>query len=176
MHPTSSNDVYGKSVWIYGIGITCAQVGQTKCCAFRLPLSFTLSGVRGGTAEETNGFYQAISSLSCLYKHWGFWEEREVRVVAIPVDAEIARSAATEGETKPQKPIKTFLRGSLPVPYLELFTQPASSHEQVRLPIKRVIVGPHREADLRAQAVQRLLAANDDEAEVVYSQIPYIGR
>ncbi len=132
--------------------------------------------LRGGTAEETNGFYQAISSLSCLYKHWGFWEEREVRVVAIPVDAEIARSAATEGETKPQKPIKTFLRGGLPVPYLELFTQPASSHEQVRLPIKRVIVGPHREAGLRAQAIQRLLAANDYEAEVVCSQIPYIGR
>lgn len=132
--------------------------------------------VRGGTAEETQGFYEAISSLSCLYKHWGFWEEHEIRVIAIPVDTEVAQLVAAEGQTKLQKPIKTFLRGGLPVPYLELFNQPVAAHGRVRLPIKRVIVGPHREAAIRAQAVQRLLAANDYEAEVVCSQIPYIGR
>jgi hypothetical protein len=131
--------------------------------------------IRGGTAEETQGFYQAVSSLSCLYKHWGFWEEHEVRVVAVPVDAEVARLAAAEGETKPQKPLKTFLRGGLPVPYLELFTQ-LDSHARTRLPIKRVIVGPHREAVVREQAIQRLLAANGYDAEVVCSRIPYIGR
>lgn len=132
--------------------------------------------IRGGTAEETKGFYEAISSLSCLYKHWGFWEERELRVVAIPVDVEVARLAAAEGETKSQKPIKTFVRGGLPVPYLELFSQAGASRNRVRLPIRRVIVGPHREAAVRVQAVQRLLAANDYEAEVLCSQIPYIGR
>jgi len=132
--------------------------------------------IRGGTAEETEGFYAAISSLSCRYKHWGFWKEQEVRVVAIPVDAEVARLAAEGGEDKPQKSIKTFLRGGLPVPYLELFGSPGSTETRSRLPIKRVIVGPHREADLRAKAVQRLLETNGYDAEVVCSKIPYIGR
>lgn len=132
--------------------------------------------IRGGTAEETEGFYQAISSLSCLYKHWGFWEEHEVRVVTIPVDAEIARLSAAAGETRPQKPFKTFLRAGVPVPYLELFTSPHSGAMPPRLPIKRVIVGPHSQKALREQAVQRLLAAHGYDVEVVCSQIPYIGR
>lgn len=131
--------------------------------------------IRCGTAEETEGFYQALSSLSCLYKHWGFCEEREVRVVAIPVEAEVARLAAADGEAKPEKPIKTLVRGGLPVPYVELFAG-ISSDVPLRLPIKRVIVGPHKDANLRAQAVQRLLAANNYEAEVTCSKIPYLGR
>jgi hypothetical protein len=132
--------------------------------------------LRGGTAEETEGFYQAVSSLSCLYKHRGFREEHEVRVVAIPVDSEIGQMAMAEGEVRLKKPIRTFLRGGLVVPYLELFSQPTAAHRRSRLPIKRVIVGPHREAPVRAQAVRRLLAANDYVAEVVVSEIPYIGR
>ena len=132
--------------------------------------------IRGGTAQETKGFYDAISSLSCRYKHWGFWEEQEVRVVAIPANADVARLATERGEAKPQKSIKTFLRGGLPVPYLELFGSPGSSETRTRLPIKKVIIGPHREAALRAQAVQRLLAANGYDTEVVCSKIPYIGR
>lgn len=130
--------------------------------------------IRGGTAGETEGFYQAISSLSCLYKHWGFWEEHEVRVVAIPVDGEVAVLEQAEGEAKPQRQPKTFLRAGIPVPYLELFTH--LSDTQSRLPIKRVIVGPHREKTLRAEAVRRLLAANNYDVEVVCSEIPYIGR
>jgi hypothetical protein len=132
--------------------------------------------IRGGTADETDGFYQAITNLSCLYKHWGFWEEHEVRVVAIPVDSEVASLAEAQGETRPQKPIKVFLRGGIPIPYLELFVPRDVPKVPTRLPIKRVIVGPHSEQALRAQAVQRLLAANGYDAEVVCSQIPYIGR
>jgi len=133
--------------------------------------------LEGGKAEEAEGFYEAISSLSCLYKHWGFREEHEVRVVAIPVDAEVARLSAAEGETKQQKPIKTFIRAGVPIPYIELFMPPDSKTSPARLPIKRVIIGPHNQNGLRAQAVQRLLAANGyNDVEVVRSQIPYIGR
>lgn len=131
--------------------------------------------IRGGKAEEAAGFYQAVSGLSCLYKHWGFWEEREVRVVAIPVDTEVAQLSAADGEVKPKKTVKTFLRGGLPVPFIELFAG-ISSETRHRLPIKRVIVGPHRDIDLRAQAVQRLLATNNYKAEVIRSKIPYLGR
>jgi hypothetical protein len=131
--------------------------------------------IRGGTTEDTDGFYQAISSLSCLYKHWGFWEEHEVRVVAIPVDAEVGRLAAAEGEIRREKEVKSFVRAGIPVPYLELF-KPLDSAAPTRLPIKRVIVGPHPQKTVRMQGIKSLLAANGYDVEVVSSEIPYIGR
>ena len=130
--------------------------------------------VRGGTVEETPGFYQAISGLSCLYKHWGFWEEGEVRVVAIPATPEIIAFAAEEGETRPSRQAKTFIRAGLAVPYIELFS--SLPQRTTQLPIKRVIVGPHRDKNLRADAIRRLLQQNGYDTEVVCSEIPYIGR
>ena len=130
--------------------------------------------VRGGTVEETPGFYQAISGLSCLYKHWGFWEEGEVRVVAIPTTADIAAFAAEEGDVRPSRQAKTFTRGGLPVPYIELFSNLPARPAQ--LPIKRVIVGPHRDKALRADATLKLLQRNGYDAEVVCTEIPYIGQ
>lgn len=131
--------------------------------------------IRGRTAAELpEDFYEKISSLSCLYKHWGFSEEHEVRVIAIPFRDEIAAQARAEGEAKLPRQPKTFLRSGIPVPYLELFAQLPGTPP--RLPIKRVIVGPHREKTLRAEAVRVLLAANGYAAEVVCSETPYIGR
>lgn len=130
--------------------------------------------IRGGTVEETPWFYQAISGLSCLYKHWGFWEEGEVRVVAIPATSDIAALAAEEGDTRPSRQSKAFIRGGIPVPYIDLFSNVPGRPAQ--LPIKRVIVGPHRDKSLRADATRRLLQQNGYDAEVVCSEIPYIGR
>jgi Protein of unknown function (DUF2971) len=132
--------------------------------------------IRGGKADEVNGFYRAITSLSCLYKHWGFEEEHEVRVIVIPVDKDIAKLAFEEGMRKPQKTIDSFIRGGMPVPFLKLFATTDSVNEKTRLPIKRVIVGPHRDSAIRKQAVERLLVSSGYECEVVYSEIPYIGR
>ncbi len=133
--------------------------------------------IRSNTVEEPGEFYQAISSLSCLYKHWGFQEEREVRVVVIPVIENVARLAATDGEARPRKTIKTFQRGGLSVPYLELFARQQTDKIKSRLPIKRVIVGPHRDRVLRKRAVEHLLVSNGyDGVLVVCSGIPYIGR
>ena len=132
--------------------------------------------IRESSAVEIEDCFDAISSLSFLYKHWGFSEEHEVRVVAIPADREVARLTEAKGETRLPRPIKTFLRGGLPVPYLDLFARSSAEQGRVHLPIKKVIVGPHREGAIRKQAVQLLLAANGYEAEVVRSEIPYIGR
>lgn len=131
--------------------------------------------IRGGDPAETVDFYHAVTSLSCLCKHWGFFEEREVRVVAIPAHPEVA-AASAEKETRPQKSIKVFPRGGAPIPYIELFESRECPNTPTRLPIKRVIVGPHRDGALRLEAVRRLLAANTYKAEVVCSEIPYIGR
>ena len=130
---------------------------------------------RGGATEDTPEFYQAISQLSCLYKHRGFWEEREVRVVALPSVPETAENAALEYDAKPCKPVKTFIRNGMPVPYLDLFAN--LPNHPAQLPIKRIIVGPHRDKALRAEAVRRLLREiGYKDVEVACSKIPYIGR
>lgn len=132
--------------------------------------------IRGGKAADVDGFYQAISSASCLYKHWGFHEEREVRVVAVTVDNDVAKEASATGNAKPSKKVRQFLRAGIPVPYVELFSNVALSAQRRFLPINRIIVGPHRDSILRRQAVQKLLTANGYECEVTCSEIPYIGR
>ena len=130
--------------------------------------------MRGGTAEETERFYEAVTALSCLYKHWGFWEEREVRVVVVPANDEVAD--AGEPHAPPRKEIKSFRRGDKDVPYVELFAAIASESAAGQLPIKRVIVGPHKDRELHAKRVKDLLASNEYAVEVVQSEIPYIGK
>jgi hypothetical protein len=130
--------------------------------------------LRGGTADETEGFYDAVTALSCLCKHWGFWEEREVRVVVLPATEENTDVAAESA--LPTKEIKTFLRGESEVPYIELFAHFSDKDTNPTLPIRRVIVGPHRDSGARAKAVRKRLADRGYQAEVVESEIPYLGR
>lgn len=130
--------------------------------------------MRGGTAEETERFYEAVTALSCLYKHWGFWEEREVRVVVVPASHEVA--AAGEPHAPPQKEVNFPNRGERKVPYVELFSAVRLAGAIAPLPIKRVIVGPHKDRELHAESVRQELVSAGYHAEVVQSQIPYIGR
>jgi len=130
--------------------------------------------MRGGTAEETERFYEAVTALSCLYKHWGFWEEREVRVVAVPASQEVA--SAGEPQAPPQKEVHFFRRGEREVPYIELFSAARLAGAPGPLPIKRIIVGPHKNREVHAESVRQELVSAGYTAEVVQSRIPYIGR
>lgn len=130
--------------------------------------------MRGSTAEETERFYEAVTALSCLYKHWGFWEEREVRVVVLPASDEVAN--AGKPHAAPAKEIKSFLRGEKQIPYVELFTARDEKGTPRKLPINRIIVGPHKDRELHAEALKELLASVGCEAGVVQSEIPYIGK
>lgn len=121
--------------------------------------------------EET---FQPIAMLSCLYKHWGFHEEREVRIVAIPPNEELIIEGQANGELRPIRSRNVFIRGGTPVPYIDLFARNPPNGE-FRLPIKRVIVGPHVQSQLRRQAVEQVLRTRGVSAEVVVSQIPYVG-
>lgn len=129
--------------------------------------------IRGGTALETERFYEAIISLSCLCKHWGFWEEREVRVVAVLSSNSDAQ--ASEPRSSAEKEIKEFDRKQEKIPYIDLFSSLSATDGAVRLPIKRVIVGPHKNRVQHAEFVRRLLDRGGYLAEVVQSEIPYIG-
>lgn len=134
--------------------------------------------LRNEDKDMEEGFYQAVTRLSCLFKHWGFAEEQEVRVVAIPAKPEYAEQANSAGELRLQKPILTYVRkdDDKIVPYIELFRHPTPGTDGARLPIKRVIIGPHKDAAVRVAEVQRLLVENDYDVPVVRSEIPYIGR
>lgn len=123
--------------------------------------------VRNPTREALEPTYEPVTMLSCLYKHWGFHEEREIRVVAIPSSQDVARAQGKHFRAQ-----KFFLRNGTPIPYVPLF----ESLPSARLPITRVIVGPHREKQQRKAAVEAMLAANNVSAEVVVSEIPYVGK
>lgn len=130
--------------------------------------------IKNPVSAELESTFEPVATLSCLYKHWGFHEEREVRIVVIPPNAELEQKGRVAGELRPVRQSKIFLRGGTPVPYLDLFAhEPAD--DEFRLPVIRVIVGPHPQSQLRRRAVEGVLRTRGIEAEVVVSQIPYVG-
>lgn len=85
---------------------------------------------------EINNFL----STACRVKHQGFREEREVRIIATPVEREHLDAEVLRDETnKPLKLSEHTERG----PIIRLFQNLRTK----KLPIKRIIIGPHREQD-----------------------------
>jgi hypothetical protein len=111
--------------------------------------------------------------IKCIsrYKHCGFSEENEVRVVVIPTifDQEYLKLAKTKGVTlKPEKEKKFRDKNGRLVPYIELFNS-----TDLELPIERIIVGPHKEKKARADALRLML--RDTSIEITCSDIPFVG-
>ncbi len=128
--------------------------------------------MRLGTKQPTDASlaYPAFIRYVSRYKHRGFREEKEVRIVAVPTwhSAEYLAGAKEFGESlKPEKERKFRVgRGQL-IPYIELFAT-----LNARLPIERVIIGPHSEKEARASAL-RLMLRNTD-IKVTVSEIPFV--
>jgi hypothetical protein len=131
--------------------------------------------IKRPSPEELESTFEPVTTLSCLFKHWGFHEEREVRVIAIPPNAELIQEGRAAGESRTVRSPKTFLRGGTPVPYLELFASAKNGEQATRLPITRILVGPHPQSELRRRAVLEMLEAQGITAEVAVSQIPFVG-
>jgi hypothetical protein len=133
--------------------------------------------IQNRSAAALESTFVPVTTLSCLYKHWGFHEEREVRIVAIPPTEERVREGREGGESRPVRETKTFARNGTPVPYLDLFARkpgpPTTAHEG--LPIKRVLVGPHPQSEIRCFAVQEMLRVLGIPAQVEVSRIPFVG-
>lgn len=126
--------------------------------------------------ENFEPIYEALTTLSCLYKDWGFHEEREVRIIAIPSHKTVKDAALLNASRTPPKIPKAFIRDGCPIPYIELFNSAGSAANRLTLPIKRIVIGPHREKQQRKEAVEIILSAKSIQAKVTVSQIPYIGR
>lgn len=125
---------------------------------------------RQGGSAAFEAMFQPLQELACTAKHWGFQEENEVRVVMSVPSAKLADAARS---SLPVKPINTFLRGGTLVPYLSLFAELGESVG--RLPLKRVIVGPDRDAVRRAQSTEILLRQCGYDVQVDISAIPFRG-
>jgi hypothetical protein len=127
-----------------------------------------LSEKEKGTVLEG---YQSFVNCISRYKHCGFSEENEVRVVVLPtaLDQEFLELASSEGHAlKPEKERKFRNKNGELVPYIELFDS-----IDIELPIERIIVGPHKEKEARAAALRVML--RNTKIEITCSDIPYIG-
>lgn len=119
----------------------------------------------GDPSELAIDTYGPITRLSCVFKHPGFIEEREARIVVVhPVKG--------ASDSRRNREVRYAKRNGRRVPYIALF----ESLQGCRLPIERIIVGPHPERHERAVATTLLLEAHEIDAEVHVSEIPYIER
>ncbi len=129
----------------------------------------------GSNLAALDPIYHALIFCACRFKHWGFAEEQEVRVIAIPSNSEIIAESRRRNLPTVEKPIKYFLRGGTSVPCIHLFEGNTSIPDNP-LPITRIIVGPHPEKEHRREAVEMLLRRLGLQASVSVSEIPYAAR
>ena len=127
-------------------------------------------------SKDASMLPEPLTILSCFFKHHGFEEEREVRLVLSLLGSNL--KSLPEFQPVRQHPVKTRVREGTTVPYVELCVREANGVRQ-HLPIKRIIVGPHRDKNDRKRAVQLLLkqhGLNHLIDKVSVSNIPYRGR
>lgn len=128
-----------------------------------------------GDTGLTEQLFSPIMSLAVRHKHQGFKEEREIRVAVFPADDELIEESRKAGIWINKKHIKTFIRQGLLVPYVSLF-EPPNGSALPKLPIKKIIVGPHHDKLKRQKSVESFLNHVGVTAEVLVSDIPFIGR
>jgi hypothetical protein len=126
---------------------------------------------QGGELDEILGkaevgdFGQAFLSVAPFLKHNSFSEECEYRIVAL-----CNRPEQTDpGDERPVKDIcfRPRADGDV-VPYIALFSDVGKP-----LPIKSIIVGPHRRQENQRMAVELLLERYGTKASVRLSEAPF---
>jgi Protein of unknown function (DUF2971) len=121
-------------------------------------------------APDATNFLPAFVNCISRYKHRGFKEENEVRVVAVPVayDEDTLATVRELGATlKREKEPKYRPRRGQKVPYIELFQSLNKS-----LPVEKIVVGPHPDRKARACELQSMLKGK--HVAVTISDIPYV--
>lgn len=114
-----------------------------------------------------------LTTLSLFFKHEGFKEEKEVRLVSPQLGPGL--EFQPELQSVKQRPVCTRTRNGEIIPYVELCVREINTVRQ-HLPIKSIIVGPHRDKHDRKRAVQLLLKQHGLNPNIVtVSDIPYRG-
>jgi hypothetical protein len=123
--------------------------------------------------SELDDTFRPILHSALRYKHWGFHEEREVRIVAMPTDVNRLEKGDALVNNEQKKPRRYFTRGGMAVPFIELFDGITSLPEKP-LPVARIIVGPHNDQARRRRALEIYLNQHLPHIEVSASEIPYV--
>ncbi len=116
-----------------------------------------------------------IPLIQCAYrfKHWGFREENEVRIISVLPGKELAEAHRAHAPGVTMKPRWNFIRAGMAVPCIHLF-EGITRLPDKPLPITRIIVGPHQNKDERRRAVESLLGQHRLNIQVSVSEIPYV--
>ena len=121
------------------------------------------------TVEE----FSALVDILTRVKHRGFKEENELRIAAYIQDRKAIEESSAE-EKKKLKPAKTIhyhkAQGFKTIPRIHIF-----EGLNIRLPIKRIIVGPHENKETYAEELREWLASHEFDIPVTTSQIPFRG-
>lgn len=123
--------------------------------------------------QSLGELYSAFLTCVPRYKHRGFREEQEIRVVLSPMSASALKRLKEKDPVqfakvrgKGQKIVK--FKDRL-VPHIVLFEGLGKA-----LPITKIIVGPHRDKELRLQRLQRYLELRNIDAVAVASRTPLV--
>jgi hypothetical protein len=119
--------------------------------------------------------YEALVDLCVRHKHYGFREEKEVRITALRFREANVNSARDNNDSRPLKTVGFRDKNGILVPYIALFGKGGNGNLEIPLPIIKIIVGPHHDIKKRSQSVEALLAQNNISAQVIESKIPYAG-
>ncbi len=115
-------------------------------------------------------FFNAVTRL----KHPGFKEECEVRLTASPLSKGILKELAALEEAPPLpehiKPIRSRMMRGSQSKYIIINDPPQKMRKS--LPIVKIIVGPQRDQERRANEIKKLLGKK--RIAVVCSKTPYI--
>jgi hypothetical protein len=126
-------------------------------------------------AKTTDDFARPFLSVAPFLKDASFEEENEYRIVALCNRPTIA----DEGDDRLIKPIKFRTRSSGEVvPFISLYEQPKkrfslTDQPKIKLPIKSIIVGPHRRQEGQRAALEILLEQTGFDVPIKFSGIPF---
>jgi hypothetical protein len=113
---------------------------------------------------DLNPLYVPFVKSATRFKNSGFAEEREVRFVYVrPEDSTVPKDRA------PPKPVEFRPHRGSWIPFVRLFAP-----DEMKLPIQRILVGPHPRAKLRTNTLELFLKEYGISAEVAQSKIPYM--
>ena len=132
--------------------------------------AFVVKLVRGDEPDSEALFLPFVLGTS-KFKHQGFEEEREVRIVASPETRNVADTLdamVAPDQASCERRIKKVRISESGAPYIELFESP----REERLPIVRIIIGPHERQDELEARVRKMVRRL--EIEVHCPRTPYV--
>lgn len=128
-----------------------------------------------GTSPDLGGHFDAFVSSASRFKHRAFREEREVRIIISPSTPEFFEHLKKVDPTfdPPDKVFKElFHRPDTETPTTRLFDY----EKEEKLPVVKIIVGPHRNQDENVDLATALVKRAGMNVEIRPSETPYSGK